>query len=307
MTHVTAINSPFVSLPDTSDDFWLEKAKTLSEALPYMKEYAGSVFVVKYGGHAMGTTYQQKLFARDMVLLKQVGIHPVIVHGGGPQISEMLARLNIKSHFIDGYRVTDKDTIDIIEMVLSGNLNKQIVSAIQSMGGQAIGLSGKDGHLIEAKPLYRQKDGVAVDLGFVGQPYHINTHVIEDILDTDFIPVISPIGMDANGQTYNVNADQAAGHIAAALEAKRLFLMTDVAGVLDGNKELIRELRASEIMPLIENNIADGGMIPKLETCVYALQEGVEGIVILDGRTPHSVLLEVFTEPGFGTLLRPND
>ncbi len=288
---------------------WLEKAHTLSEALPYMRRYSGATFVVKYGGHAMGDVELAREFARDVVLLKQVGINPVVVHGGGPQIGRMLERLRVKSEFVDGLRVTDRETVDIVEMVLSGSINKSIVSAIQDVGGKAIGLSGKDGHLLTARKLRRTRRDPdsniekILDLGFVGEPSAINPEILETFEESPFIPVIAPIGVGDHGQTYNVNADTAAGAVAGALHASRLFLLTDVAGVLDRDGKLVQQLSPAEARAMIADGTIRGGMIPKVETCVAAVEHGVEGAVILDGRIPHVVLLEIFVELGAGTLI----
>jgi acetylglutamate kinase len=288
----------------------LAKAKTLSEALPYMRRYSGSTFVVKYGGHAMGDPELASLFARDVVLLKQVGINPIVVHGGGPQIGAMLERLKIKSSFVDGLRVTDKETVEIVEMVLSGSINKQIVRNITDAGGNAIGISGKDGNLITARKLTRTKrdeDSAiekVLDLGFVGEPVAVNPHILDAMKQSDIIPVIAPLGVGVDGETYNVNADTAAGAVAAALRAKRLLLLTDVVGVLDKNDELIPEMTADEARERISDGTIHGGMIPKVETCLHAIREGVEAAVIIDGRVPHALLLEIFTEHGIGTLIR---
>jgi acetylglutamate kinase len=297
------------STPQLSREEWLAKARTLSEALPYMRRYSGRTFVIKYGGHAMGDESLGELFARDVVLLKQVGINPVVVHGGGPQIGQMLERLKIKSSFIDGLRVTDKETVEIVEMVLSGSINKQIVTAINNQGGKAVGLSGKDGHLITARKLRRtQRDMDSniekiLDLGFVGEPYQINPQILETFEESDVIPVIAPIGLGRNGETYNINADTVAGAIAAALGATRLFLLTDVTGVLDKQKNLIAEMSLDDARRYMTDGTISGGMIPKIETCVSAVEQGVDAAVVLDGRVPHALLLEIFTEGGVGTLI----
>ncbi len=294
---------------DISRDQWLAKAETLAEALPFMRLYAGSNFVIKYGGHAMGDTKVGQQFAADVVLLKQVGVNPIVVHGGGPQIGEMLERLKITSSFIDGLRVTDAATVEVVEMVLSGSINKQIVSAIGDAGGMAIGLSGKDGKLIVARKLRRTtRDPDSniekiLDLGFVGEPHQINAEILESFEDSDVIPVIAPIGIGKNGETYNINADTAAGAIAAAVGATRLFLLTDVVGVLDKNKELISQITASRARQLIADGTISAGMIPKVETCLDAVEKGVEAAVILDGRVPHALLLEIFTTGGAGTMI----
>jgi acetylglutamate kinase len=298
------------SPPPTSREEWLAKARTLSEALPYMRQYSGRTFVIKYGGHAMGDEALGQSFARDIVLLKQVGINPVVVHGGGPQIGQMLKRLQIKSEFVDGLRITDQETVEIVEMVLSGAINKQIVSLINDAGGKAIGLSGKDGHLMQARKLrrtQRDQDSAienALDLGFVGEPQHINPELLELFEKSDIIPVIAPIGHGRDGETFNINADTAAGAIAGALGAARLFLLTDVAGVLDKDKSLIPEMSLEHARMLMGDGTASGGMIPKIETCIAAVEQGVEAAVILDGRVPHALLLEIFTEGGAGTLIR---
>ncbi|MFZ1430075.1 MAG: acetylglutamate kinase [Geminicoccaceae bacterium] len=285
----------------------LNIAGTLIEALPYMRRYQGAVMVIKYGGHAMGDENVARDFARDIVLLKQVGINPVVVHGGGPQIKAMLERLQIQSDFVDGLRVTDRATVEVVEMVLAGKINKEIVTAIQAAGGKAVGISGKDGRLIEATKLSRTKRDPGsniervVDLGFVGEPAKINTELLEVFMNTDIIPVIAPIGVGADGQTYNINADTAAGAIGGALRARKLLMLTDVRGVLDGNKQLLPTLTDNEARRLIESGVVTGGMIPKLETCLAAVAGGVEAAVIVDGRVPHAILLELFTEHGFGT------
>ena len=288
----------------------LAKAKVLSEALPYMRRYAGSTFVVKYGGHAMGDNEMAKIFARDIVLLKQIGVNPVVVHGGGPQIGQMLERLKIKSEFIDGLRVTDKATVEIVEMVLAGTINKQIVAHINEAGGTAVGVSGKDGRLIRAEKIKRTKIDPdsniekVLDLGFVGEPVEVNPMILEKFAQADIIPVVAPVGYGNDGETYNINADTSAGAIAGALKASRFLLLTDVAGVLDKNKKLISELSANEARALIKDGTISGGMIPKVETCLLAVDGGVEAAVILDGRVPHAQLLEIFTQGGAGTLIR---
>ncbi|MEH6544806.1 MAG: acetylglutamate kinase [Sneathiella sp.] len=287
----------------------LRKAQTLSEALPYMHLFAGQTFVIKYGGHAMGDESLAHDFARDVALLKQVGINPIIVHGGGPQIGAMLERLKIKSSFVDGLRVTDKETVEIAEMVLSGSLNKKIVSSINSAGGLAVGLSGKDGNLIEAQKLTRTKRDPdsnierILDLGFVGEPRRINPEILENFEENNAIPVIAPIGIGPKGQTYNINADTVAGHIAAAIGATKLIMMTDVEGVLDKDKNLMSRLSPTDVKKLQKDGTIVGGMIPKLETCLFALEEGVDAATILDGRIPHVLLLEIFTEHGVGTMI----
>jgi acetylglutamate kinase len=285
------------------------KAATLAAALPYMRRYAGKTIVVKYGGHAMGDDALGEFFAQDVVLLKQVGINPIVVHGGGPQIGQMLERLKIKSSFIDGLRVTDQATVEIVEMVLSGSINKQIVSAINVAGGYAIGLSGKDAGLIKARKLERtRKDPDSnieklLDLGFVGEPYSINGEVLGTFVRSNIIPVIAPIGVGERGETFNINADTAAGAVAAAVKAARLLLLTDVTGVLDKAKKLVSELSVEEARALIADGTIQGGMIPKIETCLDAVEGGVEAAVIIDGRAPHAILLELFAE-GAGTLIR---
>ncbi|HLF58378.1 MAG TPA: acetylglutamate kinase [Alphaproteobacteria bacterium] len=294
---------------DSERDIYLAKAKTLSEALPYMRRYTGRSFVIKYGGHAMGDPELARLFARDVVLLQQVGIRPVVVHGGGPQIGTMLERLKIKSSFVDGLRVSDKETVGIVEMVLSGTINKDIVRTIFEAGGTAIGLSGKDGGMIEARKLQRtvrDEDSnieKVLDLGFVGEPTLVRRHMLATLEAADIIPVIAPLGLGADGETYNINADTAAGAVAAALQATRLLLLTDVVGVLDKDKRLIPELSVETAQALIADGTISGGMIPKVETCIEAVQSGVEAAVIIDGRVPHALLLEIFTEHGVGTLI----
>jgi acetylglutamate kinase len=283
------------------------KAAVLAEALPYMRRYAGHTLVVKYGGHAMGEG--EDSFARDVVLLKQVGIHPIVVHGGGPQIGQMLKRLGIESRFVDGLRVTDAATMEVVEMVLAGTINKQLVAAINAEGGCAVGLSGKDGRLIEAKKVTRStvENGVRsdIDLGFVGEPQRVAADVLGIFKQSDIIPVIAPVGVGADGETYNINADTVAGAVAAAVKATRLLLLTDVAGVLDAVKRLLSEITANAARRMIGEGIIYGGMIPKVETCLDAVDGGVEAAVILDGRVPHAILLELFTDTsGAGTLIR---
>lgn len=282
-------------------------AATLIEALPYMRRYQGAVMVIKYGGHAMGDEAAARDFARDVVLLKQVGINPVVVHGGGPQIKAMLERLKIQSAFVDGLRVTDAATVEVVEMVLAGKINKEIVTAIQSAGGKAVGISGKDGRLIEATKLTRTRRDPdsnieqVIDLGFVGEPARVNTSLLEVFRNTDIIPVIAPIGVGADGETYNINADTAAGAVAGALKARKLLMLTDVRGVLDAQKQFVPSLTDAEARAWIADGTISGGMIPKIETCLDAVGRGVQAAVILDGRVPHAILLELFTEHGFGT------
>ena len=288
----------------------LAKAETLVEALPYLQRYAGRTFVVKYGGHAMGDPDLAHDFAQDVVLLKAVGINPVVVHGGGPQIGAMLKKLGVESTFVDGLRVTDKATAEVAEMVLSGAINKEIVRWIAGAGGKAIGISGKDGGLVTATKVQRTtKDPESnieqvLDLGFVGEPKAVDTSVIKTISDAGMIPVIAPIAVGEDGDTYNINADTMAGAIAAALGAARLFLLTDVAGVLNKDKQLLTDLRPADIAGLQADGTISGGMIPKLETCIHAVEAGCEAAVVLDGRVPHAMLLEIFTSRGAGTLIR---
>ncbi|GGO96246.1 acetylglutamate kinase [Stakelama pacifica] len=293
----------------TPDPAMLAKAETLTEALPYLQRYAGKTFVVKYGGHAMGDPELQRDFAEDVVLLKAVGINPVVVHGGGPQIGRMLKQLGVESEFIDGLRVTDLETAKVAEMVLSGAINKEIVAWIGQAGGRAVGLSGKDGGFVRAAKVERTTRDPesnierAIDLGFVGQPKHIDRTVIDTVSAAGMIPVVAPIGIGDDGETYNINADTMAGAIAGALGASRLFLLTDVAGVLDKQGELLTDLDPAAIAGLREDGTISGGMIPKLDTCVEAVEAGVDAAVILDGRIPHAMLLEIFTTRGAGTLV----
>lgn len=287
----------------TDTKHWLRTARTLTDALPYMQKYAGKRFVIKFGGHAMVDPELSRVFAEDIALLRQVGILPIVVHGGGPQISTMLKRLGIESKFIDGLRVTDAATVEIVEMILTGSINKQIVAAINAEGGRAIGLSGKDDNLLLAKPAEMVKDGQRVDLGFVGEPDKVNPRIIEYLEDAGIVPVIAPVGFGPDGKTYNINADTAAGAIAGAVGAARLLALTDVEGVLDKQGKLIPELTASQVRALAADGTISGGMIPKLETCLMAVERGVEAAVILDGRVPHAMLLEIFTPQGVGTLV----
>lgn len=286
------------------------KAETLVEALPYLQRYAGQTFVVKYGGHAMGDPEAQADFAEDVVLLKAVGINPVVVHGGGPQIGAMLKRLGVESRFVDGLRVTDAETAQIAEMVLAGSINKEIVAWIGRAGGRAVGISGKDAGLVQAEKVGgRDADpnqGIErkVDLGFVGEPVAVDRRILDSLVRDGIIPVIAPIGIGADGHTYNINADTMAGAIAAALGAKRFFLLTDVAGVLDKQGQLLSDLSPADVRKLREDGTISGGMIPKLETCVAAVEAGVDAAVVLDGRVPHAMLLEIFTKRGAGTLIR---
>jgi acetylglutamate kinase len=286
-----------------------DAAHILSEALPYMQRYDEETVVIKYGGHAMGDEQVARTFARDIVLLEQTAINPVVVHGGGPQIEAMLKKAGVQSQFAAGLRVTDAQTLEIVEMVLAGSINKQIVGYINAAGGKAIGLCGKDGNMVMAKKATRRvvdpdsNIEKVVDLGFVGEPDKVDTTVLDTVLGRELIPVLAPVCAAEGGGSYNVNADTFAGAIAGALKAKRFLLLTDVPGVLDKNKKLIDELSAADVRALIADGTISGGMIPKVETCLYALERGVEGVVILDGKVPHAVLLELFTEHGVGTLI----
>ena len=286
-----------------------ELAEILMKALPYMLRYDEAIIVVKYGGHAMGDEETSRDFARDMVLLEQSGVNPVVVHGGGPQIGAMLEKLGIQSQFSGGLRITDKATVEIVEMVLAGAINKQIVGTINAQGGRAVGLCGKDGNMVIARKVTRGAGGGGVeledvvDLGFVGEPDKVDTIVLEQILGRELIPVLAPVAQGANGDTYNINADTFAGAIAGALRAKRLLLLTDVPGVLDKRGDLIKALKVDDIRGLIADGTITGGMIPKVETCIYAIERGVEGVVILDGKIPHAVLIELLTDHGAGTLI----
>jgi len=285
------------------------RADVLMQALPHMLRYDEATIVVKYGGHAMGDEKMARQFARDMVLLEQSGVNPVVVHGGGPQIGAMLKRLGIKSEFAAGLRITDRDTLEVVEMVLAGLINKQIVGFINNEGGRAIGLCGKDGNMVTARKMTRSMVDpsshieTVVDLGFVGEPERVDTAVLDAVLGRELIPVLAPVANGSDGETYNINADTFAGAVAGKLKAKRLLLLTDVPGVLDKNKNLIKELKIDQIHALIADGTITGGMIPKVETCIYALEQGVEGVVILDGKVPHAVLLELLTDHGSGTLI----
>ena len=287
------------------------KARILAEALPHLVRYDNEIVVVKFGGHAMVDEALAEAFAKDIAYLKLSGVNPVVVHGGGPQIGAMLKRLDIKSDFVHGLRVTDKPTVEVVEMVLAGAINKSIVSAINGQGGKAVGISGKDANLMIARKVTEMPDPVTnvvapVDLGFVGDPYRINTEIIEVISKSDLIPVVAPVAISETGETLNVNADTFASALAAALKAKRLLLLTDVAGVLDKDKTLIDDLTVDEARALIRSGTITGGMIPKVEGCIEVVDAGVDAVVIIDGRVPHCVLLELFTEHGVGTIVRRN-
>jgi len=277
---------------------WIATARTLSQALPYLQRYEGATVVIKFGGHAMGDDERMSSFARDIVLMQQVGVKPVIVHGGGPMINEMLSKLDIQSEFVNGKRVTDAATVEVVEMVLSGTVNARIVQAINGEGGRAIGLSGKDADMMvcdEADPA----------LGFVGQPALMNTDILRSLSEADTIPVIAPIGAGRNGETFNVNGDTAAGAIAASLKADRLLLLTDVEGVKNADGQVVTELTPSQIRAMTKDGVIAGGMIPKTETALAAIEGGVRAVVILDGRAPNACLLELFTDHGAGSLIRP--
>jgi acetylglutamate kinase len=287
-----------------------QQARILAQALPFLRRYAGATIVVKYGGHAMGEEDLAATFGSDIALLKQVGVNPVVVHGGGPQINAMLKRLDIKSTFVDGLRVTDDKMVEVVEMVLAGTVNKHVAGLINSAGALAVGICGKDGGLIRARKLRRTRKDPdsnieqALDLGYVGEPEAVDVRVIHALTGAGLIPVIAPVGVGADGQTYNINADTVAGAVAAALGASRLLMLTDVPGVLDQNRRLIPELSITEVQHGIASGMIHGGMIPKVETCVAAVRGGVKGAVILDGRQPHGCLLELFIEGGLGTLIR---
>ena len=297
-----------VKVSKTNNNDWVKQASILSQALPFMQKYTGKNITIKYGGAAMGENNLSLSFAKDIALLKQVGINPVVVHGGGPRIKIMLDRLKVKSSFVDGLRITDKETMKIVEMVLSGSINKEIVMEINKEGGRAIGLSGKDALLAETVKLEKKESNSEVekvlDLGFVGYPNKINNDVLKWLLDSDFIPVLSPIGYDCQSyETYNINADTMAGSVASSVLSERLILLTDVKGVLDKSGNLLTQISIKDVQKLINNGTITGGMIPKVKTCVEAVKSGVKASVILDGRLPHSILLEMFTEHGVGTLI----
>jgi len=298
--------------PQNGADAGQDQARMIAEALPFMQRYDGLTIVVKYGGHAMGDPNLSKAFARDIALLKQSGVNPVVVHGGGPQIGEMLDRLGIESEFRAGLRVTDKRTVEVVEMVLAGSINKDIVRSINAEGGRAVGLCGKDGNMVFATKLQRTVTDPdsniekIVDLGFVGEPTEVNRKVIDAVAASALVPVIAPVAPGRDGETYNINADTFAGAIAGALSAVRLLFLTDVPGVLGKDGNLIEKLTVSEARGLIAEGTISGGMIPKVETCIEAAEKGVEGVVILNGRNEHAVLLELFTDQGAGTLITPD-
>jgi acetylglutamate kinase len=290
---------------------WVTTARTLSEALPYLQRYDGKTVVIKFGGHAMGDDEAMASFARDVVLMKQCNVNPVIVHGGGPMINAMLDKLGVKSEYVDGLRVTDRQTVEVVEMVLAGSTNKRIVSALNAQGGRAVGLSGKDADLLVCDRHVRRRKNPetgaeeVIDIGLVGEPNTVNPGVLETFFKSDFIPVVAPIGIGRDGETYNINGDTAAGAIAGALRAERLLLLTDVAGVKGSDGEVIPELTPADCNRLMAEGVISGGMIPKVRTTLDAIARGVEGAVIIDGRAPHAVLLELFTAHGAGTLVRP--
>ncbi|MBL6455854.1 acetylglutamate kinase [Belnapia sp. T6] len=293
----------------TDDAF--DPMKTLAGALPFLKRYDDQIIVVKYGGHAMGEEETALRFGRDIALLEQVGVNPVVVHGGGPQINAMLKRLGLQPSFVQGLRVTDAEMLDVVEMVLAGPVNKQVAQAITRAGALAVGISGKDGGLVTARKLLRSLRDPAtgqeqqLDLGFVGEPAEVDTRVLRLLIGADIVPVVAPVGVGEDGQTYNINADTVAGAIAGALGAERLLMLTDVRGVLGPDGVLIPEMTVAEVEAGIAAGWISGGMIPKVETCIYAIERGVKGAVILDGRVPHAVLRELFTDTGAGTLIKP--
>lgn len=284
------------------------QARILAEALPHLIRYDEQYVVIKFGGHAMGDAALSQAFAQDIVYLKQSGVNPIVVHGGGPQIARMLDKLAIQSSFVNGLRVTDKPTVEVVEMVLAGAINKEIVSAINQQGGKAVGICGKDANLMIAERITEIPDPTsnlmqAVDIGYVGDPVEVNPHIVDVISNSDLIPVIAPVGLSRSGETLNINADSFASALAAKMKVKRLLLLTDVAGVLDKDKNLVASLSVGEARQLIRNGTISGGMIPKIEGCIEVVEAGVEAVVIIDGRVPHCVLLELFTEHGIGTLV----
>ena len=297
----------FNFLSESDQAYYIHKASTLVEALPYIREHAGNIFVIKYGGHAMGDLNLSKTFSKNIGLMKEIGILPVVVHGGGPQIGEMLNKKNIKSKFVEGLRVTDKETVKIVENVLAKDINKKIVEDINKTGGKAIGLAGNKNNLIEASKLKIQSKETdsniekMLDIGFVGKPTKINIDIINEQLNRGFIPVIAPLGVDEKNNNYNINADTAAGFIAGALKASKLLLLTDVAGILVKEKKLISSLSLNQAEEIINQDFIEGGMKPKILTCINAMKNGVKKSTILDGRIPHSLILELFTEHGIGT------
>ena len=292
-----------MKLSKVNKKFSIDKATILSKALPFMQRYAGKNITIKFGGSAMGEKNFSHCFAKDIVLLKQVGINPIVVHGGGPKIKEMLDKLGVKTDFINGLRVTDKETINIVEMILSGSINKEIVMEINKEGGMAIGLSGKDGLLAETKKIKLGANKKLKDLGFVGEPVNINKDLLYWFLESHFIPVISPIGFDKKFDSFNVNADTMSGKVASSVLSERLVLLTDVDGVLDKKGNLVSELSTTEAKKLIKDGTISKGMIPKVETCIEAVKNGVKAAVILNGKLSHAILLEIFTERGVGTLI----
>ncbi|MDC0857200.1 acetylglutamate kinase [Rickettsiales bacterium] len=306
------VNSGEKPIDKVTEINFMDKASILAEALPYIQKFSGEVFVIKIGGSAMGDPKVVENFARDVTLLKQIGVNPVIVHGGGTQIGDMLNKLKIKSEFIDGLRVTDRQTVDIVEMVLSGSINKELVTAINKQGGHAIGISGKDANLIVAQKLQKtHKDSDSniekiLDLGFVGEPVTINPEILYTLDESDLIPVIAPIGISKDGQTYNINADTVAGKIASSLNAYKLIVLSDVDGIYNDDK-LINSINVHEIHDLIGKKVISAGMIPKTKTCIDALEHGVNSVHILNGKTPHILLVEVFTEHGVGTMIKLDD
>lgn len=285
---------------NTMNQDWIATARTLSEALPYLQRYTGAIVVIKFGGNAMGDADAMASFARDIVLMRQVGVNPVIVHGGGPMINALLGKLGITSEFVRGKRVTDAATIEVVEMVLSGLVNKRIVQAINDEGGRAVGISGKDANLIVCDP-------DDPELGFVGRPVELNPSVLQTLFNAGIIPVVAPIGTGRDGETYNINGDTAAGAIAGALKADRLLLLTDVEGVKDAEGSVITDMRPAQVRDLIDAGVIAGGMIPKTETALAAIEQGVRAVVILDGRAPNACLLELFTDHGAGSLIRSTE